>query len=1331
MRHVAICVLVLLIAPYAYAQNGTISGSVLDAGTSMPLPGDETITIYGDNGDRVLATSPDASGNYQASVAPGFYFVHVSASDATYYPQLYDSIPCVAADCPPTAGTPVVVTSGGTATVNFNMVRGGHFSGIVRRAQDGFGVQTSQLFVLVYNANGSYMQAVGLGGAPAGEYTVRNLPTGIYYARIGTPGGSSALSMPGSPVLQSIPEMYGGIRCPAAFQEDCRILESAPISVMAGSTTTGIDFVLDRAGEISGHISDALTGDRIAGVTVEAYAGQTRVGVALTADGANVGFYRFSALPPGTYTIRTAPAIAQKPEPYAHEWYNDVPFGGPGTPAPVTVASGEIVGAINIALSPAGSIAGTVRCDPAMRGTIARPIIEAISATGERVGVNRYLQTTQPPPPGFPTGCFETTYVIDGLAPGQYYLRSADDPVWPFNPFFPPGGYLINELYGGIDCVASDCDVRRGVPVSVTAGGTTPNIDFDMRGGGGFSITIDGRYVGANPSVSLSIYDARGVQIDTASVLQFVPFGPSTNIIGLPDGLYYVAANGTLFDDIACSGCPPTSGTPVLIRRGSPSTTSSIDIQTIGQRVSGTVRNAAGTIGLSSITVELIANAGTVVASASTDLRGAFRFPKVPAGTYFARTRNTRGFVDELYSELSCPTCDPRNGTPIVVASSAVSNIDFTLAPSGVVAGLATEPSGVVAANIPVALFAPDGTLVARTRTNPSGRFTFDVSSGSYRARAEASPTHAAELYSELPCTSASCDVTTGTPIAVASGATTPNVNFTLTSCRAMTLSPPVLATGVAGQSYRQVFTVSGGTRPFAFEVTDGVLPSGLTLNATSGVLAGTASASGRHRFRIGARDANDCATERALTLDVQACAFILSPASATVPAAGGTVTINILGACGSQDVRYLLAPIHVESNTPGQVVLRVDPNAGFPAWSHTITIGRRSFTIRQSGTSSQPPFGSFDAPLDGTQASGSMGLGGWALDDIEVVRVQVYRDPVGGEGAAQIFLGNAVFVRGARPDVARAYPSVPLNDQGGWGFLILTNMLPNQGNGVFRIYAYADDAEGNRTLLGAKTIVAANAGATDPFGAIDTPQQGATISGTGYLNFGWALTPQPKIIPFDGSTIHVMVDGVSLGHPTYNQFRSDIAALFPGFANSNGAVGYLPIDTTALAEGQHTFAWIVYDNLEAGAGIGSRYFNVTNSADAQPADQGTAQGGGAEGGRRTESLASMPMTIDDVRLKPDATDESVITLGPLERLELPLETSSANDACAATWAGYSIENKTLGKLPVGATIDPSGTFYWQPGPGFHGTFELMFVRTACDGSKSRTPLTVTIRSHK
>jgi hypothetical protein len=182
------------------------------------------------------------------------------------------------------------------------------------------------------------------------------------------------------------------------------------------------------------------------------------------------------------------------------------------------------------------------------------------------------------------------------------------------------------------------------------------------------------------------------------------------------------------------------------------------------------------------------------------------------------------------------------------------------------------------------------------------------------------------------------------------------------------------------------------------------------------------------------------------------------------------------------------------------------------------------------------------------------------------------------------------------RPDIAATYPAYPGAQSAGWGYMLLSNMLPNHGNGTFTLSAYIRTVDGVNAFLGSRAIVLNNATATAPFGTIDTPAQGQTVSGT-VINFGWALTPQPNSIPTDGSTISVYVDGVLRGHPTYNNLRSDIATLFPGYANSNGAVGLFPLDTTTLTNGVHTIAWGVVDSAGHASGIGSRYFTVANAS--------------------------------------------------------------------------------------------------------------------------------------
>jgi len=215
---------------------------------------------------------------------------------------------------------------------------------------------------------------------------------------------------------------------------------------------------------------------------------------------------------------------------------------------------------------------------------------------------------------------------------------------------------------------------------------------------------------------------------------------------------------------------------------------------------------------------------------------------------------------------------------------------------------------------------------------------------------------------------------------------------------------------------------------------------------------------------------------------------------------------------------------------------------------------------------------------------------------------VEIWRKSVPGEPNlnGQVYIGTGIFLEGARPDVANAYPQTPANTRAGWGLQILTNMLPNAagtgtpGTGQHQLFVYAYDEVGNRTLLGSPVIKVNNASALKPFGTLDTPASGATISGV-HTVFGWALTPPPATIPTNGSTIVVFVDGVPLGSPVYNESRPDIATLFPGYTNSNGAVGYFYLDTRTLSNGMHSIAWSVTDNLGRTEGIGSRLFWVSN----------------------------------------------------------------------------------------------------------------------------------------
>lgn len=431
-----------------------------------------------------------------------------------------------------------------------------------------------------------------------------------------------------------------------------------------------------------------------------------------------------------------------------------------------------------------------------------------------------------------------------------------------------------------------------------------------------------------------------------------------------------------------------------------------------------------------------------------------------------------------------------------------------------------------------------------------------------------------------------------------------------------------------------------------------------------------------------------------------------LSPASGTDSGAV-QVTINADGLPAGKyttDVIYVSDPS--ASNSPQTVSINL--------WVKTQS-------------ESSPPFGQFSTPADGSIVSGSMPVTGWVLGDTGVESVKIYRE----EDGRLVYIGDALFVEGARPDIEAAYPDYPLNYKAGWGYMVLTNFLPNSGNIVSKIHAIATDKEGRETTLGVRTITADNANAVKPFGAIDTPAPGGIASGSNYKNHGWVLTPPPNKIPVDGSTINVYIDGAGLGHPVYTIYRADIAEYFPGYSNSNGAHGYFTFDTTSYTNGVHTIFWTATDNAGNADGIGSRYFTIFNSGADGLQAMGNSRLPAADGfwGMDREMLSRIPVDYSEpvsilkginryhspqIRY-PGKEGEITVEIKETERIEIGL----APSASMWRWAGYQVIGQQLRPLPIGSTLDSEkGIFYWQPGTGFYGNYEFVFLKKESLDSK-------------
>jgi hypothetical protein len=463
----------------------------------------------------------------------------------------------------------------------------------------------------------------------------------------------------------------------------------------------------------------------------------------------------------------------------------------------------------------------------------------------------------------------------------------------------------------------------------------------------------------------------------------------------------------------------------------------------------------------------------------------------------------------------------------------------------------------------------------------------------------------------------------------------------------------------------------------------------------------------------------------------------------------------------GTGSSRITVSPSSGSGTAPINITL-ASTSLAAGSYSNTVrvTIGSTQLNIpvttRVYGPGgSTAPAGVFDTPTNGiVNVAGSLPVTGWAVDDVGIARVDIYRDAVGSEPAgAQILLGSASLVSGSRPDVEGLYPNAPLNYRAGWGFMVLTNMLPDLangratgGNGSFRLHAYAVDAESRSTYLGSKSFQANNSGSSKPFGTLDTPAQGGTASGGAYMVWGWAISPRGTI-PANGSTITVFVDGQARGNPIYNNNRADIAGMFPGYANSNGAIGYFVLDTTTLANGTHTISWVVSDNLGNTEGIGSRFFTVQNGAGALTAAgtaavtvaQASAASAGEALGQTAEAIAEVPPDYSMAEVKKVESDDQTpqlvfpewsgeIRLRTREAEQIEVKLGSQFDDSKANYEGYIVVGGRMRPLPVGASLNTAtGLFSWQPGPGFLGRYEFVFLRTNEAGIKTRIPVFVRI----
>jgi 5-hydroxyisourate hydrolase-like protein (transthyretin family) len=1270
---------------FSLVAGGFITGTITDeSGTPLPYV---SVNVVNASGAFVGSGQTNGAGVYKTSGLPGgSYYVRTFSNYATlnspsYIDQVYRDRECL--NCNPTLGTAVAVVLGQeTSGIDFRLKVGGRITGIIMTDPSGvpdpsgLSAQAASpipgVSVIIYTAAGVSVTS-GFTDGTGRYFTRTGLPTGSYYART-------------SNNLGYVDETYDNVKCLG-----CSVAIGTPIDVVAGATTDLVDFALAAGGRIAGTVVDAATNLPIAGARVEVY---SKTGVLLTTAGSGSGgqFITGTGLGTGDYFVR-----ASSQQGYISELYNNIDCAAcsPITGTAVHVTAGGTTTGVDFTLGIGGRITG--RVTDAATGEPLRGISVSIYN-----GNNNFVASGSTDANGQYTSG-------SGLPTGNYFARTNNSQ-----------GY-VNELYDDTLCLI--CTPNKGAPIAVTVGQTTTGVNFALAAGArisgllyetGTSLPIAG--------ATVSIYDLDGRQVTSGFTDNS---GSYQTTGGLNNGTYFARTSNQLgyidkvYDNLLCLACDPTRGTPIVV--SSATLVQGINFaMSLGGRVAGTILSTSTGAPIANVRVAVHNVAGSLVGFSFSNNAGQYVSPGLPPGNYRLRTANKLGFVDERYNNFQCAPCPMDTGNTVSIAGAlTVGGINFTLDTGGLVSGWVTDAlTSAPLAGVTVAFYrSSDSVFVGRSlASDSSGYYAISLPVGVYTAQPDPVEGYVVSLTPALR-TAAIGNVT------VEVGVETPNVQFPLPACTPPSISPSTLPAATAGVGFSTGLSAKGGAGSYAFGVSGGTLPSGLSMSS-GGVISGTPSATGTANFTVAATDATNCATTQSYALFV--CGITLGETSANFAAGAGSRTVSVAanstdcgwGATSNASWISITSGGATGSGTMGySVAANTDTNPR----TGTITVGSQTYTVSQAaGQAVKPaPVGFFDTPAEGASVTGSIAVSGWALDDAGIDRVEIWRDLAAGETTqpfsaandprdGKIFIANGTFVKGARPDIAAKYPSYPNFDRAGWGYLLLTQGLWNQGNGTYTLYAFAFDVDGQYTTLGSKTITSNNSLSTKPFGGLDTPTYGAVMSG-GFFNFGWALTPNPnandnRTCTIVNGNVSMSIDSQPLVPVNYGGNRPDIASAFGGFSNGAAAGGAFYIDTTAYGNGDHTIGWYVVDSCGRADGVGSRFFSVLNGANSvvEPAPVGAPA--------LAKASDDSPVLVrQNGNTRGSFTNDQgvhIVRLTQRSRIELELPA-----AVGALYRGSEIAGGVEKALPIGSSLDGlRGVFYWEPDAAFLGSYDLVFA---------------------
>jgi 5-hydroxyisourate hydrolase-like protein (transthyretin family) len=693
-----------------------IQGTVTDSVTGSPVSG-ATVSTTGPNGTIHATTGSD--GTYTLTgLYPGSYTVEFRPpSGANYLSQYYNGA------MSSSSATAVGVGDGADVTgINASLRTGGQISGEV--TSQATGVAVSGLWVYVFDSSGNSAGSAQTGAD--GTYTVSDLPTGNY-----------------------VVEFYGtGSYIPQYYEGQASYANASPVSVTAGQVTTGVNAAMLSNGAISGTVTDASTGNPIAGAYVYVYDSSGYYETSATTNSS--GVYTTPGLPAGSYTVEV-------------DATGYAPFTYSGT---VSVSVGTTTSGINAALTLDGAISGTVT-DASGQTDLGSVSVTAYDSGGS------YATST--------TTASDGSYTLNNLVPGTYELE-----------FTPSSGqnYLPQYYHGESTLASAD-------PVTVTSGKTTTGIGAGLVTGGQITGKVTDSATGQPIQYAyVELLNASGGYVSNVSTAADGSF----TLTGLPTGTYTLSFSASEhLDQYYNNESSLSSADQISVTSGS--AMSGIDAALVPYgAIAGTVTDASTGHLLQYVEVYAYNSSGQVVQSAYTSSTGAYTLSNLQPGTYalyFYDYNSATGYVAQYYNDQS--TLSAANGVTVNPGATTTA-INDALVPEGAITGTVTDGSthGAIP-DVQVEVYDSTGTLVGSGTSSSTGQYTVGyLQPGTYRVGfyGQDSANQNITQYYNQEATLAAAD-----PVTVTAGATTSGINSQLDSVPTNLSAPTITGTAAQGNT--------------------------------------------------------------------------------------------------------------------------------------------------------------------------------------------------------------------------------------------------------------------------------------------------------------------------------------------------------------------------------------------------------------------------------------------------------------------------------------------------------------------------------------------------